>query len=232
MLLLVAFPEIAKGILFLSEWVSAQIDPHGGLSDIFYSAAKAMDELPKKSTGITKFFSATHWILAVLNWLSFWLLISARYLIWALHHFLWALMNILAPIFILFNLFPATSQLTKNLFSSMCEVASWKIIWSIMAVLFTTMPYSKYYEAYGNDVGNLIMVGTINIIIAACMIFTPLIVKALTSGSVSYLTSSLYMAVPYRPIRSVINMGQKYMKKPFTSNTRGGRSPRPRLKGK
>ena len=95
----------------------------------------------------------------------------------------------------------------------MCEVASWKIVWSIMAVLFTTMPYSKYYEAYGNSVGNLVMVGTINFIIAVCMIFTPLIVKSLTSGNVSYLAGTLSAKVVYKILSVSKNLAVKSITK-------------------
>jgi hypothetical protein len=79
---------------------------------------------------------------------------------------------------LLFNLFPATSSVTGNLFKGLVEIASWKIVWAILGAMLTALSVASAYKMEGNYITLVVM----NFVIAVSMLKTPSIVKSITSG--------------------------------------------------
>ena len=57
-------------------------------------------------------------LIAILAFVSYLILYIARYLTIAMYHFYWIFYMVTSPLLLLFNLFPGTSQVTANLFTS------------------------------------------------------------------------------------------------------------------
>jgi hypothetical protein len=86
----------------------------------------------------------------------------------------------------LFFLFEETSVITKNLFKGMMEVASWKICWSLLGAMLTSLSFGDAYKAEGNYLTLMVM----NFVIASAMLMTPLIVKSLVGAGLHGLSQN------------------------------------------
>lgn len=126
-------------------------------------------------------------VIALLSFASYIVLFIARYITVALYHFMWIFLTILSPLLIAFNLFRGTQMITINLFKSMIEVASYKIVWAVMSAMITCLAFG---DAYAAD-GNYLTVVLLNFVIALAMLGTPLIVKSLVGSGLSSMAGSL-----------------------------------------
>jgi len=118
----------------------------------------------------------------------------------------------------LFHLFRGTSQITVNLFKSLIEVASWKIVWAVLSAMITALYFGNAYAADGNYLTIILL----NFVIALAMLFTPKVVKSLVGGDLSSLSESLgmgtvlvFVSAPTRVV-TAITMGREIL-----SNTGG-----------
>ena len=197
MILLTTFPLISGQFINISEWVSGRIDPQGGFKNLFVAASQSVSE--KNHTFLASPIKlVSQFIYVGILGISYALLAFARYFIFSVYYFLWSIGIILAPLLITFYLFPALSGLTRNLFMTLAELCSWKVLWSIFAVLFTSLPYTEYYKASGNDAGNFITLACLNLIIALSILFTPFLVKNFFNAAIGSATPMLSKAVPYK----------------------------------
>lgn len=215
-LLLVVFQEISQAILAITSGIADKIDNLNNLDNIIKMAGDKAKSYTLSTTSLLLGFNDL--IIAILTFLSYIVLYVARYLIVALYHFMWLFLSITAPLLLLFQLFKGTSQIPMNLFKSMIEVASYKIVWSIMSAMMTALAFGN---AYAVD-GNYLTVILLNFIIAIAMLGTPLIVKALVGGGLTAAAESLGMgavvAIAAAPARAatVMNTGRDVL-----SNTAG-----------
>jgi hypothetical protein len=174
-LLLAALPELSQAILFIADGIAERIDQARGLDSF-------MDLARERSLGQTKLtmslLAIPNLILSTLAFLSFLLLFLARYLTIAMYHFYWLFYMVTSPLLLLMNLFPSTSQMTGNLFRSLAEVASWKIVWAILGAMLAATGFGEKYQSIDNYITLFVM----NVVIAYSMLKTPALVKSLTSG--------------------------------------------------
>ncbi len=172
-LLLVAFPEITKAIVFIADGITERIDAVNSLDTFIRMAQeKAHDYSANPLTSLLEF---NDMIVSVLAFLSFLVLYIARYITIAMYHFYWIFYTVIAPLLLLFNLFSSTSQITSNLFRGMIEVASWKIVWAIFGAMLTALTFGKIYAISGN----YLVIVTMNFVIALAMLKTPKVVSAI-----------------------------------------------------
>lgn len=178
-LLLIAFPEITRTILFLANGVAEKIDKLSGI-DAFILMAKEKSETYSLSvTSVLIQFNDL--IIATLSFLSYLILYFARSITFSMYHFYWVFYSIVAPILLLFNLFPATSKVTVNLFKGMIEVACWKIVWAILGAMLTALSFGDAYQVEGGYVTLMVM----NFVIAVAMLATPLVVSSLVGSGLN-----------------------------------------------
>ncbi len=178
-LLLVAFPEITRCILFLADGITERIDKLSGI-DAFIRMAKEKSETYSLSvTSVLIQFNDL--IIATLSFLSYLILYFARSITFSMYHFFWVFYSIAAPILLLFNLFPATSKITVNLFKGMIEVACWKIVWAILGAMLTALSFGDAYQIEGGYVTLMVM----NFVIAVAMLATPLVVSSLVGSGLN-----------------------------------------------
>jgi hypothetical protein len=100
---------------------------------------------------------------------------------------MWSTLVILSPILILFTLFKGTLGIPINLFRSLIEVASYKIIWAVLSAMLTALAFGNEYAADGNYLTVILL----NIIIALAMLATPMVVKSLIGSGLSAMSETL-----------------------------------------
>lgn len=169
-LLLAAFPEISQAIIFVADGIAEKIDSMNTLDAVIQMAKAKSESYPAGSASILLGFNDL--LMAVLTFLSFLILFIARYLMIAMYHFFWVFYMVSAPLLLLFNLFPATGNITANLFRGMIEVACWKIVWAILGAMLASLAFGDAYKTEGAYVTIVVM----NFVIAIAMLATPLFV--------------------------------------------------------
>ncbi|MBX2988867.1 MAG: hypothetical protein KF802_13330 [Bdellovibrionaceae bacterium] len=184
-LLLAAFPEISQSIVFIADGIAEKIDSMNTLDSVIQMAKEKSESYPSGSASILLGFNDL--LMAVLTFLSFLILFIARYLMIAMYHFFWVFYMVSAPLLLLFNLFPATGNITANLFRGMIEVACWKIVWAILGVMLASLAFGDAYKTEGAYVTIVVM----NFVIAIAMLATPLFVKSLGSQGAQAMSSGI-----------------------------------------
>lgn len=186
-ILLIAFPEITDAILAVSNGIADKISDMQGL-DQFIEMART------KTRGYT--FSAQSliiafddFLIALISFLSFFVLYIARYIMVAVYHFSWVFMSLLSPVLLIFHVF--SPKITLNLFRTMIEIASWKVVWAVLSAILLTLPFGNAYAVEGD----YLTVVVINFVIAICMLGTPLVVRSLVGSGFSAMASTVVPAV-------------------------------------
>lgn len=183
--LLVAFPDISKAILFVADGIAEKIDKMNSLDMVIRMAKEKSEGYTFSVTSIMLQFNDL--IIATLSFLSYMLLYIARYLTVAMYHFFWIFFLISAPLLLLFNIFEGTQNIMKNLFKGMIEVACWKIMWSILGAMLLALSFGDAYKAEGNYLTLIVM----NFVIACAMLMTPMMVKSIVGSGVQSMSSSI-----------------------------------------
>jgi hypothetical protein len=225
MILLVAFPDIARAIAFVAEGITNKIDAVNSL-DTFLRMAQEKT-LNYSFTPVSILLQFNDLIIAVLSFLSYLVLYIARYLTIAMYHFFWVFFTISSPLMLLFNLFQGTSQITVNLFKGMIEVASWKIVWAILGAMLTALSLGDAYKTDGNYLTLIVM----NFVIAVAMLMTPMIVRSIVGAGMHSMSSTLgpaavaaMVAAPARAAtavatsREVLGNTHNFMRDKFSIN--------------
>lgn len=184
-LLLVSFPEVSNIILDICDGIASKIDDMSGL-DAFMKIAqeKSLGYAAAQKVLLLKFDG---FFMAILSFASFALLYIAKYLTVILYYFYWGLLSIAAPLMILCHMFPATSNITVNLYKGLIEVASWKIIWAILSAMLKSISFGFIYQ---NERSYLLLVA-MNFIIAIALLFTPRILRSLIGEGVQSTAASI-----------------------------------------
>lgn len=182
-LLLAGFQEITDTILFITSGLAERISDLQGL-DMFMQMAgdKAKSYTVSPMSMVLQFNDL---IIATLSFLSYIILYVARYVMVAVYHFSWVFLSLIAPILLLFHLF--SPKITLNLFKSMIEVASWKVVWAVLSAMLSALPFGNAYATSGNYLTVIVL----NFVIAISMLCTPMIVKSLVGSGFSAFADTL-----------------------------------------
>lgn len=184
-LLLAAFPEISRSIVFIADGIAEKIDSMNTLDAVIQMAKEKSASYPASTSSLLLGFNDL--LMATLSFLSFLVLYIARYLMIAMYHFFWVFYVVSAPLLLLFNLFPATTNIASNLFRGMIEVACWKIVWAILGAMLASLAFGDVYKTEGAYVTIVVM----NFVIAIAMLATPLFVKSLGSQGAQAMSSGI-----------------------------------------
>lgn len=184
-LLLVAFPDISKAIIFIADGIAERIDHLNSLDAIIRMAQEKSQNYSFSPTSILLQFNDL--LIATLSFLSYLVLYVARYLTIAMYHFFWIFFMISAPLLLLFNMFASTAQITQNLFKGMIEVACWKIVWAILGAMLAALSFGDAYRAEGAYLTLIVM----NFVIAIAMLMTPMMVRSLVGNGLQSMSSNI-----------------------------------------
>lgn len=183
--LLVAFPDISKAILFVADGIAEKVDKLNSLDTIIRMAQEKSENYSSGVSSVLLQFGDL--IISTLSFLSYLVLYIARYLTVAMYHFFWTFFMMAAPLLLLFNLFEGTQNITKNLFKGMIEVACWKIVWAILGAMLLALSFGDAYQAEGNYLTLIVM----NFVIACAMLMTPMMVKSIVGNGMQSMSSAL-----------------------------------------
>lgn len=184
-IILVAFPDISRAILSVADAIAEKIDSLNGIETMLKMAEEKSESYTSSPTSLLLQFDDL--IIATLSILSYIVLYVARYLTIAMYHFFWLFFMVSSPLLILFHMFEGTSHITRNLFMGMIEVASWKIVWSILGAMLTSLSFGDAYAAEGSYLTLVVM----NFVIATAMLMTPMMVKSISNGGVQSMSSKI-----------------------------------------
>jgi len=182
-LLMAAFQEIADTILAVTNGLATKIGDMQALDTYMKMVAEKASSYPSSPMAVV--LAVDDFFMAILSYGSYLLLYFARSLMMAVYQFTWMFLIILSPILLLFHVF--TSKITMNLFKSLIEVASWQIVWAVLAVMLKALPFGSWVVA---EEGYLTLI-LLNFIIAVSLFLTPFLVKAIVGGSFSAVAGSL-----------------------------------------
>lgn len=182
-LLLAGFTEITDAMLFLTNGIADKIDTMSGLEAVMQMASEKANSYT--ISPMTPILAFDDLMMAALSYCSYAILYCARFIMVAIYHFSWAFLSIMAPILLLFHVF--TSQITVNLFKSMFEIASWKVVWSVLSVILKALPFGTWYAMEGN----YLTIVVLNFVVAICMVGTPLVIRSLVGSGFTSMASGL-----------------------------------------
>ena len=172
-ILLYSYSEITNLLADLSDSLATQL---GDLNEFQLVLSKMGDKLSEMSAS---WVSVKETITMALSFIGFFLLYFSVYVAQGIYLFTWTLCYVFSPFLIALYELPATAGTTKALFRTLFEVSTWKICWSCLATLLWSMALSELNK---QDI-NFIAVLCMNLLLAASLIATPLVVHSLaTSG--------------------------------------------------
>jgi hypothetical protein len=96
------------------------------------------------------------------------------------------LLYIFSPLMIAFYILPQTASLTSGLFRTLFEIATWKIVWSVLGTLLWSSALNNFKNG---GQGNFITLLALTLMLALSIVLTPLVVKSLISGALSGIAS-------------------------------------------
>ncbi len=112
----------------------------------------------------------------------------------AITQFLWATLYIMSPLMILCYLSATTAPITLSLYKSLCRVATWKILWTILGAMLLSLAESSHLDGMEEFLRTIV----VNFCIGAAMLVIPFAAKSLLSDgmeSVSASTAATILAV-------------------------------------
>ena len=202
--LLAAFPEISSTIVFIADGIAEKVDQMNSIDAVIRMAQEKSQGYSVSVKSLLIQFDDL--IIAGLSFISYLVLYISRYLTLAMYHFFWLFYMVSAPILMLFNLFPGSSQITKNLFKGMIEVCSWKIAWAILGAMLTSLSFGEMYKNEGSYIELIVL----NFIIAIAMFATPMIVRSLINSGLESMSSAIGTATAAAMVAAPVKAAQAY----------------------
>ena len=87
---------------------------------------------------------------------------------------------------IAFYILPATAGMTTGLFRTLFEIASWKIVWSVLGTLLWSTALNNFKNS---GQGNFITLLALTLMLTLSIVLTPMVVRNLISGALSGIAS-------------------------------------------
>jgi len=185
MILLWSFDSCVTLIAILGDGITEKIDGIKKLMDLMHEMSNRYDE------SWLNLLNAKETAMYVLSLCSYIVAYLGVFVANVLIHFVWAVLYVCSPLMILLYISPSTSYVTSNLYKGLINVMTWKILWSILAVMLLKLASSP--EAVDWD--NFLSAIMINLCIGLCMLFIPFATKSLIGDGMSSAASAL-AAVP------------------------------------
>ncbi|MGE4107746.1 MAG: hypothetical protein AB7F66_11065 [Bacteriovoracia bacterium] len=182
-ILLNSYPEVTNS---LSDVTDALVSQIGNYNDFHLVLDKMGDKLSEFTFSWT---SVKETLMLGFSFITFFLLYISVYIANAGVIFVWVLLFIFSPILIALFILPSTAVATKALYRSLFEVCAWKIVWAVLAALLWSSALGEMNKPEHNI--NFLTVIAYNLILAASLLFTPIVVTALTSKGMASMASSM-----------------------------------------
>ena len=185
MVLLFCFDEVINLIAMVGDGVTQKINGVKSLWDLMGEIGNNYND---NSVSWLKFREAVIFVLSLCSYIVAYLgVFVANVLI----HFVWAVLYVSSPLMILMYISRSTSFVTQNLYKGLINVMTWKILWSILAVMLLKLATAPQT----GDWDNFLTAILINLCIGISMLFIPFATKSLINDGMSSAASAL-AAVP------------------------------------
>lgn len=178
-IMLTSFSEVMDLISTFSDALAAKV---GHLNNFKLVLSRMSDQLDRL---VWSWSSVKQMVVVTISFVTFFLLYISVYFSDALYLYTWTLLYVFSPLLILMYILPATAGATKNLYKSLFMVASWKIVWSVMATLLWSAALMNLDQL--GDKASFLTIVIFNIMLAASLLLTPMLVNALFSGGLAAL---------------------------------------------
>lgn len=173
-IMLVSFPQFLNIIGDLTDALASRI---GELNEFKLVLAKMGDQLDKLTWSWT---SVKRMTIVLISFLAFFVLYISVYISEAIYFYSWTLLYIFSPVCFALYVLPQTESAAKGLYKSIMKVASWKIIWAVLATLLWSAALADL-DKLGETTGFLTVI-LFNLMLAASLLLTPLISNMIFSG--------------------------------------------------
>lgn len=173
-IMLASFPEFLNIVGDVTDSLSGQI---GQLNEFKFVLEKMGDRLDTLTWSWT---SVKQMSIVVISFLAFFVLYISVYVSEAIYFYSWTLLYIFSPLCFALFVLPQTERAAKGVYTSILKVASWKIIWSVLATLLWSAALMDL-EKLGQNVDFLTII-LFNLMLAGSLLFTPIISNMLFSG--------------------------------------------------
>ena len=178
-IMLFSFKDFLDALAMVTDSISGYISDFNEFKRVLSKMGEKLEELTWSWT------SAKRMVIVTISFLTFFILYVSVYLTDALYFYSWTLLYIFSPILIALYVLPSTASATKALYRCLFIVASWKIVWSVLAALLWTSALLDLEKISGEI--SFLTVILLNLMLAASLLLTPLVVKALMGAGVSTL---------------------------------------------
>jgi hypothetical protein len=182
-ILLATYPEIANAAADISDALSSRL---GDFNSFKLVLVKMGDKLMNQTAS---WISVKDTILMAISFLTFFLLYAAVYFVEAMMLYTWVILYTFSPLLIALYVLPATARATGALFRSLIEVSCWKVVFAVLATLL----WSSALGELNADNTNISFITAIiyNLLLAASLLMTPVMVNALAGEGVSGVAKAL-----------------------------------------
>jgi len=178
-ILLIAYPQISNWVCGLADAVSDHLGSINTYQNVLKSAGASFKDHSWSWT------SLGDTLLSVVAILAYFILYLTVFFFDAAIVYCLALLYIFSPIMIAFYILPQTASMTSGLFRTLFEVATWKIVWSVLGTLLWSTALHDF-EARGQ---NFITLLALTLMLALSILLTPIVVRNLISGAISNVAS-------------------------------------------
>lgn len=181
MLLLFSFEECMNIIAMISDGITEKISGIVQLKDLLKHMAESYQE---RELSWLKAREAIIYLISLLSYIVAYLgVFTADVLI----HFVWSILYVVSPLMILMYVSEKTAFVTGNLYKGLINVVTWKVFWSVLAVMLLKLAMSP--QVVESD--NFIVAVLMNLCIGFSMLFVPFATKSLISDGMGSAASAL-----------------------------------------
>lgn len=174
-IILLVFEDCMNAIAFVSDGIADRIHGLAQLKAVLEETGRVIQS---QETGWLEF---RQWVIFFINLFAYCVAYLGFFLAEAVIHFVWAILYIASPLMILMYVSEKTAFVTTNLFKGLINVATWKVLWSILAVLLLKLMTTP--QIGGAD--NFLMAAIVNLCVGLSMIFVPFAAKSLIGDGLS-----------------------------------------------
>lgn len=164
-------------------------------------------------------------VIFILNLLSYIIAYTGVFVANVLIHFVWSILYVCSPLMILMYISKRTSFVTSNLYKGLINVISWKILWSILAVMLLKMATSPEVGNWDSFLTTIL----VNLCIGLSMLFIPLTTKSLISDGMESAATGLAAAPLLATGKAVKEVSKRQAKRMSGQIMRGTKSGYSRL---
>lgn len=179
-ILLVAYPEISNAVAAVADAVSEHLGSMNNYHQVLQAAGAALKD------------HSWHWtslgdtLLSVVSYAAYLILYLTVFFFDAAIVYCLVLLYIFSPVMIVFYILPQTAGMTSGLFRTLFEVASWKIVFSVLGTLLWSTALNNFQNSHQ---ASFITLLALTLMLAFSILLTPLVVKNLIGGALSGMAS-------------------------------------------